>query len=208
MSLPSPVLLFDQPRAPNPRRLNVFLAEKGLDLPRREIDLMAGEHKTPDYLGHVGAAQVPALELEDGTVLTETQSICRYIEALHPEPNLTGRDALEQAVISMWQRRVEFGLFRTVAMCFRHTNPKLAVLEEQLPEWGEMNRGFIAGHLETLDRRLDGREWIAADRLTVADITALVAVDFMRIIRYPLPGELANLAAWHARIAARPSASA
>lgn len=208
MTLPQPVLLNDQPQAPNPRRLNIFLAEKGIELPRHAVNLMEGEHKAPGYLAKVGAPVVPALELADGTVLTETVAICRYLEALHPEPNMMGRDPLETAVIEMWQRRVEFSLFMAVAHCFRHTNPRMAVMETQSAEWGEINRGRIGPSLEALDARLAGRDWIAADRLTVADITAIVAVDFMRVIKYAFPEDLANLAAWRARMHARPSVAA
>ncbi|MEL6264149.1 MAG: glutathione S-transferase [Pseudomonadota bacterium] len=207
-----PVMLHDQPRAPNPRRLNIALAEKGIDPPRTVVDLMAGEHRAEGYLARIGIAQVPALELSDGTVLTESVAITRYLDALVPEPNLTGRTLREAAEIEMWQRRVEFGLFAAVAVCFRHTNRHLAVLEDQVAEWGEINRGRIRPRLEALDARLDGRDWIAADRLTVADITALVAVEFLRIVKEPLPGttpgDLPHLAAWLGRMQARPSARA
>lgn len=205
--LPEPVLLFDQPRAPNPMRLNLFLAEKGIEIPRVSVDLMAGEHKGAAYLEKVGEPRVPALELADGTVLTETQAIARYLEALHPEPNLLGRDALEAAVIEMWQRRLELGLFAVVGHAFRHGNPKMAVLEEQVPAWGEVNRGRIDGHLAALDARLAGRDWVAADRLTMADITGYIAANFRRVIRHPMPEGLGNLTAWMERIAARPAAA-
>ncbi len=208
MQLPQPVRLYDQPRAPNPRRVNIFLAEKGFEIPRVDVDLIAGEHKKPGYLDKTGVPQVPALELDDGTVLTESVAICRYIEALKPEPNMFGRDPMEQVRIEMWQRRVEFRLFATVAACFRHTNPHLAVLEDQFPDWGEVNRGRLHARLGELDARLAGRNWIAADRPTIADITALVAVDFLRVIKYPLPEEYGNLRAWHERMQARPSAKA
>ncbi|MEM1343386.1 MAG: glutathione S-transferase [Pseudomonadota bacterium] len=205
MPLPQPVLLYDQPRAPNPRRLNIFLAEKAVDVSRETIDLMQGQHKAEAFLARIGAAQVPALVLTDNSVLTETQAIARYIEALHPEPNLMGRDALEQATIEMWQRRLEFGLFAAVAGCFRHTNRHLAVLERQIPEYGAEMRARIAGHLEALDARLDGRAWIAAERLTMADITAFVACDFLRILKYPVPETLPHLTNWLATLRARPS---
>ena len=205
MSLPAPVKLYDQSRAPNPMRVNLFLAEKGLDLAREQVDLIAGQHKTPDYLDKVGAPVCPALELSDGSVLTETQAICRYIEALHPEPNLMGRDALETARIEMWQRRVEFGLFAAVGSCFRHTNPAMAVLEDQVADWGEVNRARIDGHLETLDNQLAGREFLAADRFTIADITAFIATGFQRIIKHEIPAGLDHLTAWRERIKQRPS---
>ena len=206
MTLPQPVRLFEQPRAPNPRRVNVFLAEKGVEIERVNVDLMAGEHKRPDYLARVGAPQVPALELDDGTILTESVAICRYFEALRPEPNMMGREVMEQITIEKWQRLVEFRLFATVAICFRHTNPHLAVLEDQCADWGEVNRGRIDGRLGEIDRRLEGRDWIAADRLTIADITALVAVQFLRIIKHPIPEDQTSLLGWVERLSARPSA--
>ncbi|MEM7505374.1 MAG: glutathione S-transferase [Pseudomonadota bacterium] len=208
MPLPKPVKLYDQTRAPNPMRVNMFMAEKGIDLPREQIDLMAGDHKQPAYVAKTGAPVCPALELSDGTVLTETQAICRYLEALHPEPNLMGRNGLELAQIEMWQRRAEFGIFAAVGQCFRHTNPAMAVMEDQIAEWGEVNRGRINGHLEALDRRLEGREFLAVDRFTVADITAFLATGFQRIIKHDAPAGLGNLAAWRDRIKQRPSMAA
>ena len=205
MTLPTPVLLYDQPRAPNPQRVNLFLAEKGVDVPRKTVNIVAGEHKTPEYLAKVGWPVCPALELSDGTVLTETVAIARYVEALHPEPNMLGATALECAEIEMWQRRVEFGLMNAVAQCFRHTNPHMAAIEDQSPGWGETNRGRIEGHLRTLDKRLDGREWLTAGRMTVADVTAYVSVLFTRAVKYEMPEGLGALAAWRQRIAARPS---
>jgi glutathione S-transferase len=207
MTLPQPVRLYDQPRAPNPRRVNIFLAEKGIEIERDNVDLMAGAHKQADYLAKVGMPQVPALELDDGTILTESVAICRYLEALQPEPNMMGSDVMEQVVIEKWQRLVEFRLFATVAACFRHTNPHLAVLEDQCADWGEVNRGRLDARLAEIDRRLEGRDWIAADRLTIADITALVAVDFLRVIKHPIPESYANLLAWVERMHARPSTS-
>ncbi|MEM7499041.1 MAG: glutathione S-transferase N-terminal domain-containing protein [Pseudomonadota bacterium] len=200
-TLPGPVLLYTQMQAPNPQRVAMFLAEKGLEIPTENVDLLKGEQKTEAYRAAVGAAVVPALRLENGTVLTETPAICRYLEALCPEPNLMGRDPLEIAEIEMWQRRVELGLFTAVAQCFRHTNPRLAVMEEQVAEWGEVNRGRIDGHLRALDERLAGRDWLAADRMTIADLTAYLATGFQRIIKHPMPEGLEALAAWRARMA-------
>jgi glutathione S-transferase len=208
MTLPQPVRIYDQPRAPNPRRVNIFLAEKGIEIDRVNVDLIAGAHKQADYLAKVGVPQVPALELDDGTILTESVAICRYFEALIPEPNMMGRDIMEQVIIEKWQRLVEFRLFATVAACFRHTNPHLAVLEDQCADWGEVNRGRLDARLGEIDRRLEVRDWIAADRLTIADITALVAVDFMRVIKQPIPEGYTNLLNWLERMRARPSATA
>ena len=207
MTLPAPVCYYTTPRAPNGRRTDIFIAEKGIDLPTKAINLMEGEHKRPEYLEKTGSPQIPALELADGAVLVETQAICRYLEALHPEPNMMGRDALEIATVEMWQRRIEMRLMATIAFAFRHLNPKMAALEDQSPDWGETNRGRIDGRLAELDRQLQGREFVCCDRLTVADITGLVAVDFLRLIRHPVPDGMTALRAWHERMRARPSAA-
>lgn len=208
MTLPEPVRLYTTPRAPNPRRVAIFLAEKGVELPTEIVDIMKEAHRAPGYLATVGAPVVPGLELADGTVITESVAICRYIEALHPEPNLLGGDAREQALVEMWQRRVELGLFRAIAAHFRHTSPAMAHLEDQCPEWGAASRGRIFAAMEALDARLAGRDWIALERYTIADITAQVALDFMRVVKIAIPEELRALAAWKARVAARPTASA
>lgn len=208
MTPPAPVRLLTTARAPNPRRVGIFLAEKGITLPAEEVDIMKEAHRDPGYVQKAGAAVVPVLELADGTVLTESVAICRYIEALHPEPNLMGRDPLEQAVVEMWQRRMELGLFLAVAQHFRHTSPAMAHLEDQVPEWGENCRGRIFAALQALDQRLAGREFVALARYTIADITAQVALDFMRVTRIAIPEDHVHLRAWKARVDARPSAAA
>ena len=205
MNLPHPVRYYHTPRAPNPRRVQIFMAEKGIELETVHVNLMEGEHKQQEYLEKTGSPQIPALELSDGSVLVESPTICRYLEAFHPEPNMLGRDAHEIAVIDMWQRRIELRLMVTIAMCFRHTNPHMAALEDQCPDWGAVNAGRIDDRLAELDRQLQGREWIAADRLTIADITGVVAVDFLRLLKREVPEEMAALRAWHARMKARPS---
>ncbi len=207
MDLPQPVRYYHTPRAPNPRRTDIFFAEKGLEVERVPVNLLDGAHKQADYLARIGVPQVPALELSDGTVLVEAPAICRYVEALYPEPNMIGRDPLETAVIEMWQRRVELRLMMTIAFCFRHTNPHMAAMESQCADWGAVNEGRIDERLVELDRRLQGREWIAAERMTIADITGLVAVDFLRILKREVPEEMTALREWHARMRARPSAS-
>ena len=205
MELPQPVRYYHTPRAPNPRRTQIFLDEKGIELEWVEVDLMGGAHRDPAYLAKTGSPQVPALELSDGTVLLESPTICRYLEALCPEPNMLGRDPLETAEIDMWQRRIEFRLFATIGATFRHTNPHMAALEDQCPDWGAVNAGRIDDRLAELDARLQGRDWIAADRLTIADITGVVSVDFLRLIKRELPEEMTALRGWHARMRARPS---
>lgn len=207
MTLPRPVRLFDCRPAPNPRRVRVFLAEKGVALPTEQVDIMAGA-QFGDYRARVGTHHVPALELEDGRYLTETTAICRYVEALWPEPNLMGEDALEAAEIEMWSRRAEFGLLVPATAVLRHGNPKMAVMEDQCPEWAEANRPRVLAGLEWLDRRLGESPYLAGGRFTVADITAAVAVDFLRPSRIAVPEGLGALAEWRERVAARPAMAA
>lgn len=207
MDLPRPDLLVDCRPAPNPRRVRVFLAEKGITLPVEQVDIMAGEQ----FAGHaarVGSHHVPALRLSDGRWLTESVAICRYLEALWPEPNLMGADPLEVAEIEMWTRRVEFQLLTPIAAVLRHGNPKMAVMEDQCPEWAEANRPRVAAALAWLDGRLAASAFVAGERFTIADITALVAVDFLRATRMAVPEECHALATWRAGLAARPSLTA
>ena len=205
MTLPRPVRYYHTPMAPNPRRVQIFMEEKGIELETIAINLMEGEHKQAAYLDRTGSPQVPALELDDGTMLLESPTICRYLEEFWPEPNMMGRDALEVAMIDMWQRRIELRLMITIAQCFRHTNPRMAALEDQCPDWGAVNADRIDGRLAELDRQLQGREWVAADRLTIADISGVVACDFLKLIKRRIPDGMTALSDWYARMKERPS---
>jgi glutathione S-transferase len=201
--------LYDTPLAPNPRRVRWLLAEKGVDdLEIVSVNLMQGEHKQQDYLAKAGAAQVPALELDDGVVITESIAICRYLESRYPEPNLFGRTPEETAIIEMWLRRAEFLVATPIMYWVRHTAPPLAVLEQQDPAIGEHQRGVGLRGLARLDERLAGRDWLAADRITIADITAFIGLDFARLIRFRAPEELTNLNRWAEAMRARPAAKA
>ena len=202
--------LYTSHRAPNPRRVRWVMAEKGIDnVEVIEVDLLAGEHRTPGYRAKFGVPHVPALELDDGTCLTESLAICRYLEALNPEPNLFGRDAVEQAMIEMWTRRCEFYLANPIMLNVRHTHPALAALEAtQMPQVADYNRLAAEKYMRSLDRRLADREWIAADRFTIADVVAAVGLDFARLIKYRPPEELTNLNRWLEAAKARPAAEA
>jgi glutathione S-transferase len=203
------MILYDTPRAPNPKRVRMFLAEKGVTIPIRTIDLMALEHKGDDYRRIDPLARVPALVLDDGAVLTESVSICRYIESLHPEPALFGRDGREAAFVDMWQRRMEFELFLPVAFAFRHSHPRLAVLERpQLPEFAQAQRARAVSAMRWLDDVLATSLHVAGDAFTIADITAFVALDLTALARIEVPGELAHLARWRSEVGARPRAAA
>jgi len=201
--------LYDGGRAPNPRRVRIFLAEKGISLPMEQVDLGALQQKSPAYSAINPLQRVPALVLNDGTVLTESIAICRYFEELNPEPPLFGRGALEQARIEMWNRRVELHFFSLVSHVFRNTHPAMKDMEvPQVPAWAEANKPRIADFIAFLDGELKDRSFVAGDSYSVADITGLVSMDFMKPAKLPVPEELKNLRRWHAEVSARPSAQA
>ena len=195
--------------APNPRRVRIFLAEKGIQVPMEDVDLAQGAHKTAEFTKLNSFQRVPVLILDDGTVVSETMAICRYFEETKPEPALFGKGALGRAQVEMWNRRVELGLLFCVAQAFRHLHPAMAQMEvPQIGAWGEVNKPRAQDVLRLLDEELAGRRFVAGDSYSVADITALVAVDFMKPARIERPEGLKNLARWHEEVSARPSAKA
>ena len=199
-------LYIDAGRAPNPRRVRIFLAEKGVMLPVETIDLGARAHRSAAYAAINPMQRLPALVLDDGTVIAESIAICRYVEALHPTPTLFGQDALDQALVEMWQRRVEFHLLTAVSNVFRHLHPAMAALEEpQVAAWGEANKPRIMEFIEFLDTELAQRPYVAGARFSVADITTVVALDFMKPARLVVPERLSHLRRWHRDVSARPS---
>ncbi len=200
--------LYDGGRAPNPRRVRIFLAEKGLSVPMESVNLGALEHKTAAYTAINPLQRVPALVLDDGTVITESMAICRYFEGLRPEPPLFGRGGREEALVEMWNRRIELNLYEAVSAVFRHLHPAMREMENQIPEWGEANKPRAIALLALLDRELADRPYVAGEHYSVADITGLVAVDFMKPAKLEVPEEFANLRRWHAQVTARPSAKA
>ena len=201
--------LFDGGRAPNPRRVRIFLAEKGISVPLVPVDMAALEHKKEAISSRNPLMRLPVLEFDDGTILTETIAICRYFEELQPEPVLFGTGALGKAVVEMWQRRVEFNLFAPITNAFRHIHPAMKEWEiPQVPEWGEINKPKAVDFMRILDRVLADREFVAGDAYSVADITGLVALDFLKPARIAIPEELTNVLRWHQAIKSRPSAAA
>ncbi|MBX9461263.1 MAG: glutathione S-transferase [Brevundimonas sp.] len=202
--------LYTSHRAPNPRRVRWVMAEKGIeDVEIVEVDILAGEHRTPEYRKRVGVPHLPSLTLDDGTTISESIAIGRYLESLYPEPNLFGYDAREQAVVEMWTRRAEFYLANPIMLSVRHSHPALAALEAtQLPQVAEYNRAAAERFMKTLDRHLAEREFMALDRFTIADIVAVVGLDFARLVRYRPPEEFANLARWLEGCRSRPAAKA
>jgi glutathione S-transferase len=201
--------LYDGGRAPNPRRVRIFLAEKGISLPIEPVDLGSLQQKSPAFTAINPMQRVPALVLDDGTVLTESIAICRYFEEVQPDPSLFGCGALEKAQIEMWNRRVDLGFLSLVSHVFRNTHQAMKEMEvPQVPAWAEANKPRIADFLGFLDRELRGRRFVAGDGYSVADITGLVAVDFMKPAKLTVPQELTNVLRWHAEVSGRPSAKA
>ena len=201
--------LFDGGKAPNPRRVRVFLAEKGIEVPLVPVDMGAMGHRAPEVAERNPLRRLPVLELDDGTVLTESVAICRYFEELHPQPALFGTGALGRAKVEEWQRRMELNFLGAVANAFRHLHPAMKEWEQpQVAEWGEANKPKALDFLALLDRELAGREFIAGDDYSIADITGMIAVDFMKPARLAVPDELSHVRRWHAAVSARPSAAA
>lgn len=204
--------LYTAHRAPNPRRVTMFMAEKGITgIAMVEVDLNSLEHKGEAFRHKSPLATVPALELDDGRVLTETRAICTYLEGLHPEPNLMGRGFEERAFIEMADRRVEWHLLARIAHCVRHTHPGLAALEQpQFATFGESEGRKVRDAARWFDQHLAQQAWMAGERLSIADITAFCALEFARGLMKFVPGAegMPHLQAWRDRMAERPSAKA
>jgi glutathione S-transferase len=185
--------------APNPRRVHLFLAAKGLEMPRTELSLFKREHKAEAVLGKNPRGQVPFLELDDGRVIAETVAICRYLDELHPEPPLFGSTAFERAETDMWVRRVETALGVPVGLVWQHGHPMTARLVEQIPAMAEQARARANEAMAWLDGQLGDDGWLAGPRPTMADIVLLTTLDFAGWIGIEVPGDLARLRAWHGR---------
>jgi glutathione S-transferase len=193
----------------NPVKVSIFLEEKGVEIPFEPIDLMTGEQRKPEFLARNPAAQVPVLELDDGTCISETTAICRYFERLFPEPALMGRTGLEEATIEMWQRRIELGLYSAARAVFRHSMPFAKALEPiQLADWAELNRPRIVTGLEMLEPQLAEHRFIAGPDFTAADITAVLPFQMIGMLGVEVPNHCPSVARWRADIMERPSVAA
>ena len=202
-------------QAPNPRRARIFIAEKGLDIPTEELNILEGENLTDEYKAKSRFGLIPALELDDGTVLTEVPAICRYLESQHPEPNLMGQDPIEIAQSEMWERYSEMSGAQAAGECFRNGFAKLD--DRGLPGItgiprieALVDRGArrLASFYQVLEERLGESEYLGSDRFTLADITALCAVDFATMVKHGIPEGNENTKRWHAACSARPSTKA
>jgi glutathione S-transferase len=200
--------LYNLPPAPNPRRVRIFLAEKGVEVPTVDLDITKNEHRTPEFLAINPLAALPVLELDDGTVIAESIAICRYFEELHPQPPMFGRSVLERAQVEMWTRRIELGLMRAITDHFVHGNDFWKGRREQIPEYAELARGRALASMEWLDGELAQRAFIAGEDYTVADITAQCALLLGKNTGIPIPPERMSLTRWWASVTSRPTARA
>jgi glutathione S-transferase len=200
--------LYDTTTAPNPRRVRIFAAEKGIAIPTVQVDLTGRQNHTPEFRKKNPLGAVPLLELDDGTCIAESVAICRYLEGIRPEPPLMGVDATDRAVVEMWQRRMENEIFQPIAHVFVHTHEWFKGRRTQIPAYGESCRAHALARMRWLDEELATRPYLAGDRFTIADITALVGIDWGRVTRTRVPEECTNLLRWHDLVSSRPSAKA
>ncbi len=200
--------LYSHKQAPNPRRVRIFLAEKGVRVPTQEVDIFARENRRPPFLAKNPLGGIPVLELDDGTCIAESVAICRYFEGLHPKPSLFGETPLAQATIEMWNRRIELVLLQSVGLVWVHGHPLTAALLKQIPENVAPARVRAAEFFALLDAELAKHPFIAGAGYSIADITALCVIDFARFVEVLPDPSLAHLARWHSVVSARPSASA
>jgi glutathione S-transferase len=202
------MLLYHDPRAPNPRRVRIFLAEKGVKVETIEVTIATSANRAPAYLEKNPLGLLPVLELPDGRVLRESMAICRYLEELHPEPNLFGKDAWERAQVEQWNRHAELEMLWPVTQTFRNTHAFWVGRIKQSGEFGAIMREIVGERLAWFDGELGKRPYLAGDRFTVADITLLCAIDFGKVSQIRLGDAHPNLKKWHALVSARPSATA
>lgn len=196
--------------APNPRKVRIFLSEKGIAIEHVRVPILKGAHKSPEFLKKNPLGQLPVLELDDGTHISESIAICRYFEELQPEPALFGTGAVGRALTEMWLRRVEFRLWMPMSQVWRHADERTAaVVPYQFREFGEANRAVVMMAMHWLDSELaDGRAFLAGTDYSIADIALLCGIDFAKFVRMEMPQDCTHLRAWHARVSARPSAMA
>jgi len=201
--------LYDLPPSPNARRVRIFIAEKGLDIPTEPVNMMTGENKTEGYLAKNPLGKMPVLELDDGSCISESASICRYLEETHPNPPLMGTDALDRAQVDMWHRRMEFEFLNPMITIFVHTGEMWKGRVTQIPELAEVTGANMQASMEWLDKELESKEFIAGDTYTIADITAQCAfVMGKAALGIRVPESLGNLNDWWQRVSSRPTARA
>ena len=200
--------IYEFTQAPNPRRVRIFLAEKGITVPLEQVNIATADNRKPEFLKINPMGGLPVLELDDGTHIAESVAVCRYFEETKPEPPLFGVGAKDKAIVEMWQRRMELEVLSMTAGSFRNTSDFFKGRIPQVKEYGEVCKNAALKRLEWLDSVLADRQFIAGDRYTIADITALVGIDFGRTTGIKIGENQKNLARWHQAVSSRPSAKA
>jgi len=200
--------IFEANKAPNPRRVRIFLAEKEIEMEYVEIDLAAGENLTLEMRAKNPTTKIPFLELDDNTCIGETIAICRYFEEINPETPLMGRTPLEKAQVEMWQRRIEFHFLLPVGMCFQHTSGYFKDRMTPVVEWGRVSGENAQAYFAELNEHLKESEYLVGDYFSIADITLLCAIDFARVVKIRPNDEYEHLLRWYKKVSARPSYSA
>lgn len=201
--------IYEMKIAPNPRRVRIFLAEKGIqDIEFIELDLQKGDNLSAEFRQKNPLAKVPVLELDDGQIVCETVAICRYFEELHPETPLMGKNALEKAQIEMWQRWIEFYFLVPTGMCFQHSSGYFKDRMTPIKEWGDECGKQVKGFMKHLNRHLENNQFLLGDTFSIADITALCTMDFNRVNRISIADDQTHLKRWYKDVSSRPSAKA
>jgi glutathione S-transferase len=202
------VKIYESHNAPNPRRVRIFLAEKNIQVAYEEVDIGKRVNREEEFRKKNPLSTVPVLELDDGTFISESVAICRYFEELHPQPALFGADAKQRAVVEMWNRRIEFNILQPIADTFRQRHDFFKGRIRQLPEYADVQRLNAEDGLAWLDREFAVHPYITGAQFSIADITAMVAIDFGRVSKIAIKPDQTNLTRWHAEVSARPSAKA
>jgi glutathione S-transferase len=200
--------IYDTKTAPTPRRVRIFLAEKSIPMEYVQVDLQKGENLSKEMRAKNPIGKIPILELEDGTCISESDAICAYFEALQPEPYLLGESPLEKGQVAMWQRQIEFGLFMQVGMCFQHTTGYFKDRMKPIKEYGVEAGINAAKFLKLLNRQLEQNPFVAGEKFSIADITAMCSIDFARVVDIRVKDEYSALQSWYDKVSGRPSAKA
>lgn len=200
-------LYYEEDPAPNPRKVRIYLAEKGLTIPLERVRMQRREHKAPEFVKKNSLGQVPVLELDDGTCISESLAICRYLEELNPSPPMFGRTPVERALTEMWIRRAEFRFWNPMGQVWINDDPRTAVVNpNQFKDYGAHSRKVVANAMKWIDRELgDGRAFLAGADFSMADIVLVCGIDFAKFVNMDMPEDATNLRNWHARVSARPS---
>lgn len=200
--------LLDFSLAPNPRKVRVYLAEKGITIPTESIDIMSGANRSPEFLAKNPLGGLPVLELDDGTHLTESLAIMQYLEDLHPAPPMVGTTPLERARVRELERICELGVLGRVGTIFQNTSPFFAGRVQQSPEAAETARGLLTNGLKVVDAKIGSHPFAAGDRPTIADCTLFAALEFAAFAQIPIDPTYRNVRRWHEAFKQRPSAAA